>query len=480
MKGHTRIELKDVNTGNVQVIDEDNMVTAGLQKMLQPYPFSTNNFASQNNIIGNAIGGLLLFEDAIEEDINNYLPPVGNKMTGRGVYQKTYSGEVVELGSFNEAESGLQDDGSVKFVWDFNTSQANGKISCVSLTSLLGGNLGLGDSVYKQQNTIAMHRIAQIFSSYNTSNIVYISDDENICLIELPYSENNPITTGIIRFKKVRFPLSNISVFDKCIYLDNTYNGAIKIDSTNNVEELSFTLPQKVLDTTGSGIYFRGGNVKFSADGKLRYIFSKYDSNVAADGIFYLCLIDVNSNTIEVKDITNKTGCELHISDRMQINYNAYGFTYTSRIAVTSKYIFCLGKKDSVWKLFRININDNSDVVELDYTYNVSSPGSAFNIYLISDEKIIFKDNASGCIIDVESCIVSMFDYASGINNNYVQYHYQIKGNKMLLCTGTAYNGNQAYISQYPIPILTINNLTEPVTKTSAHTMKVTYTLSEE
>ncbi len=39
MKGHTKIELRDVKTGKVQVIDEDNMVTLGLQKMLQPFPF---------------------------------------------------------------------------------------------------------------------------------------------------------------------------------------------------------------------------------------------------------------------------------------------------------------------------------------------------------------------------------------------------------------------------------------------------------
>lgn len=482
MKGHTRIELKDVYTGKVQAVDEDNMVTLGLQKMLQPYAFSTNNFMAKNQIIGNAIGGLLLFEDSIEENINNYIPPSNNRMTGRGVYGKTYTGNVTELGSFNENESGLQDDGSVKLVWDFNTSQANGKISCVSLTSLLGGNLGLGDIVYEKQNSLTMHKLGRVNCSYDACCMQYVSFDENMCLVGMPFSENMPNVTGALKFKKARFPISNISLFDKCAYRGNTNDGSVTIDMANDVEELSFILPQEIMNTfgtSGNNIQYKGGYIPFFADGKIRFIFSTYNQNVAADGIFYLVIIDVAGNKLEVKQITNKTGCEIVYSQQSSNNSTNRSFLANNKIAVTSKYIFCIGLKDGVYKLFRININDNTDVVELAY----SKSSDNIVILMTTDEKIFFRDNNEGYVIDVESCAVSFFDYISTLWDTYdYTYQYMIHGNKMLLFKIKNEYREYTYIielTQYPIPIHTINNLATPVTKTSAHTMKVTYTLSE-
>ena len=34
MKGHTKIELTDVNTGEVEVIEHDNMITSAIEKEL--------------------------------------------------------------------------------------------------------------------------------------------------------------------------------------------------------------------------------------------------------------------------------------------------------------------------------------------------------------------------------------------------------------------------------------------------------------
>ena len=148
MKGHTKIELKDVNTGEVKVVEEDNMVTSALKRLLFVNPLLANPVANNNStIIGNLIGGILLFENAIDEKINTCCVPAGNKMTARGVHGLAYSGVVTECGSFNTNESGFQEDGSVRLVYDFNSSQGNGQISCVSLTSKAGGKMGIGDNI---------------------------------------------------------------------------------------------------------------------------------------------------------------------------------------------------------------------------------------------------------------------------------------------------------------------------------------------
>ena len=99
MKGHTKIELKDVNTGEVKVVEEDNMVTSALKRLLFVNPLLANPVADNDStIIGNLIGGILLLEDAIDEKINTCCVPAGNKMTARGVHGLAYSGVVTECG----------------------------------------------------------------------------------------------------------------------------------------------------------------------------------------------------------------------------------------------------------------------------------------------------------------------------------------------------------------------------------------------
>ncbi len=480
MKGHTKIELRDVKTGKVQVIDEDNMVTLGLQKMLQPFPFF-NSF--KKNIIGYAIGGVLLFEDSIEENIENYIPPAGNKMIGKGAYGFTYTGEVVEFGSFNNVESGLQEDGSAKLVWDFNTSQANGKISCVSLTSLLGGYLGLGDSVYEYSSEKKYNLLDNIGGLDNTTTdgVLYMSFSDNICIFEKTFKENYPADTGILSFVKTRIPISNISLFDSCIYLNNSYNGtALQIDQTK-AEEINISIPQKVLSTFKAGssnFSYNGGVVKYFADGKIRYIFYSAE-NVPVNGIFHLCIIDAKTNQMEVKDIINTAIGTIYISS-LKYGYKTYRSTFetVTTMAVTSKYIFCFAKKNNVWEMVRINVKDNSDISVLDYTLDSFND---FRFIFTSEEKIIFKDRTNtGYILDTESCIISKFNY-SALMLDYEGLHYacQLQGNPMILYSFGYYKAAKRSLNTYPVPILTINNLAEPVTKTSAHTMKVTYTLSE-
>ena len=146
-RGDVKIELTDIS-GKVERIQGHNMVTNALEDFYKTAGM-TNPSAFNGNIRSNAVdyllGGLLLFDTALQESAALVRLPSGVKMIGNGARGILNSGSPPELGSWNERESGEQADGSIKLVWDFNNDQANGTIAAVSLSSLFGGLSGLGN-----------------------------------------------------------------------------------------------------------------------------------------------------------------------------------------------------------------------------------------------------------------------------------------------------------------------------------------------
>ena len=94
--------------------------------------------------IHNLFGGLFLFSNALSVDKDDYLVPFDNDMTGYSYYNITNTGKNTQLGSYSSKESGFQEDGSFKWVYNFDTTQANGQISAVALTPYASGVLSAG------------------------------------------------------------------------------------------------------------------------------------------------------------------------------------------------------------------------------------------------------------------------------------------------------------------------------------------------
>lgn len=147
MHGHTKIKLTNVNTGEVKTVEDNNMVTNAMEHLFNA-PFDLpnkfegpvtmwrggglNHTNPQSNIL-RYTRGLMLFEDSIPEDPDIITPPGGNKVIGVAD-TRTYSGPILEYGSYNNTESFIDMTAKkAQYVWDFSTSQANGKISAVSL-----------------------------------------------------------------------------------------------------------------------------------------------------------------------------------------------------------------------------------------------------------------------------------------------------------------------------------------------------------
>ena len=92
LKGKTRIELTDVHTGEVEVIEEENMVTNALQHIFNPMgyvkaadPMYTTEYVYYYTTL---TGGLLLLNKSLEENADNISLPSDVEQTGCAVYDK--------------------------------------------------------------------------------------------------------------------------------------------------------------------------------------------------------------------------------------------------------------------------------------------------------------------------------------------------------------------------------------------------------
>ena len=132
IKGHVQIELHNHKTGLRDRIEKDNLVTNAVSLVTNTLMGRGSNMSNMMPLATKAYGGLMIFEDPLVENVNNVCIPGNNLITG-------FAGQTLDTsdnlkGSINQAESGPTEDG-YQHVWEFNTSQANGYISSLSLTN---------------------------------------------------------------------------------------------------------------------------------------------------------------------------------------------------------------------------------------------------------------------------------------------------------------------------------------------------------
>lgn len=154
LKGITKIELTNVKTGEVEILQETNMVTNAISDILNTDPMclkwggGVDFRENMLPVIGKLIGGIVLFEDTLNEVPDSYYAPGNNQIIGYSNMAVSSSTDVLR-GSMNQTESGALDDGTgYRFVFDFANTQGNGKISAVALTSPHMGACGYGSAVY--------------------------------------------------------------------------------------------------------------------------------------------------------------------------------------------------------------------------------------------------------------------------------------------------------------------------------------------
>lgn len=491
-KGTTKIELTDVKTGKKEIYQHENMVTNAVNDILSLNPTGFKSMLTDNSllfpIVPKLIGGILLCEKPLEEDPAKYWVPNDNPIVGYSGYSVSTENDP-KRGSLNQLESGKLDDGSgYRFVFDFATSQGNGLISALGLTSDFGGSNGYGNLV-TTDNGIKQYldrRVEQEETSYSLTefnergchlgDIVMLCPEENLAVAVWKSAAN----TLVVR--KMKPALSSLGLFDdpKLLPCDNEYN-----DRTVFTENFASSVSE--------GGYLAFVNGEDGCIWGFEHSAGAY-GNESGDA-------SVNWVKINLSDYSIEEGTWVLDAQLMFFGQQGKNSSQSTRITncvVHNGYLYCVNyTKTGVYKIELSNITNitfmehpDGQVVAKPYTASGGYDycGTTFNLMY---DTVYF---ANGYIEGDRIVSTAYSNTESNYSNSTPHFSpakpYGLRktgkpglriGPFLMLsgywraASSDFYNGfSVALLSNY---LATINNLMEPVEKTAEKTMKITYIL---
>ena len=449
MKGKTIIELTDVKTKKKEVLKDDNLVTDVLEKILtlNPNGLLTNiNKDTFYPIVEKIVGGILLFKDKITEDKNTSFVSTSNECIG-------YAGQVEGVqenslqGSFNKQESKATSNG-YKFVWDFGTSKANGKISSVCLTNAKAGGGYFGTKSNGETNRIKLGKDKYLIKDTDTEmkkkyvNVVEANFEENYIVSIVPESDH-------LRIIKSREPLLNFRLDDSLSFLDE-----------KNITETKIKY-KKSYGTYGVCIYVDAENyylLKTSTSGGNTNV-TKLKINKANNSI------EETEFTLENVKIENIGGYSLD-----------YDYYRTIKSVLRGGYVYAVSTDEKYVVKFAINNPVDVTKIEPKFTLktgSVSSHTTGCGMYILGDMIIgtNFTIDNNDKVTEIAQSDLSTIECIP-LSYGPFLLGYFANGES----SGDKYLRKVLYlITPYSA---TINNLSKTVEKTADKTMKITYYLT--
>lgn len=449
MKGKTIIELTDVKTKKKEVLKDDNLVTDVLEKILtlNPNGLLTNiNKDTFYPIVEKIVGGILLFKDKIKEDKNTSFVSTSNECIG-------YAGQVEGVqenplqGSFNKQESKVTSNG-YKFVWDFGTSKANGKISSVCLTNAKAGGGYFGTKSNGETNRIKLGEDKYLIKNTDTEmkkkyvNVVEANFEENYIVSIVPESDN-------LRIIKSREPLLNFRLDDSLSFLNE-----------KNITETKIKY-KKSYGTYGVCIYVDAENyylLKTSTSGGNTNV-TKLKINKANNSI------EETEFTLENVKIENIGGYSLD-----------YDYYRTIKSVLRGGYVYAVSTDEKYVVKFAINNPVDVTKIEPKFTLktgSLSSHTTGCGMYILGDMIIgtNFTIDKNDKVTEIAQSDLSTIECIP-LSYGPFLLGYFANGES----SGDKYLRKVLYlITPYSA---TINNLSKTVEKTADKTMKITYYLT--
>ena len=449
MKGKTIIELTDVKTKKKEVLKDGNLVTDVLEKILT---LNLNGLLTNINkdtfypIVEKIVGGILLFKDKITEDKNTSFVTTSNECIG-------YAGQVEGVqenplqGSFNKQESKATSNG-YKFVWDFGTSKANGKISSVCLTNAKAGGGYFGTKSNGETNRIKLGEDKYLIKDTDTEmkkkyvNVVEANFEENYIVSIVPESD-------YLRIIKSREPLLNFRLDDSLSFLNE-----------KNITETKIKY-KKSYGTYGVCIYVDAEN----------YYLLKTSTSGGNTNVTKLKINKAN-NSIEETEFTLEN-VKIENIGSYSLDYDYYR---TIKSVLRGGYVYAVSTDEKYVVKFAINNPVDVTKIEPKFTLktgSVSSHTTGCGMYILGDMIIgtNFTIDKNDKVTEIAQSDLSTIECIPLCYGPFL-LGYFANGES----SGDKYLRKVLYlITPYSA---TINNLSKTVEKTADKTMKITYYLT--
>lgn len=422
--GHTVIELKDVHNGKRDRIEHANTFTTGIEDYLRGsgeynnYPWNNSTWAGYP-LYRTLTGGILLFNKEIDE--SSTIMPAGTKMTANGSYGVSNNEDPKEMGSFNSSESSFTKN-AITYVYDWTTSNGNGDIGCVCLTSDIGGYIGYGNCVSNSR-----HASGKDISENQAGRNIML-DTMNDFMISCGYLYGVNAKSNNRSIESITFTRKSINIDTASLFEDK--------------ETITVDIPDQIKTE------FNGKNVSvFCGEGKIIII----EKNIEKGG----------QKTIGIYDVENESWSQVRFqSERTNFSID------NTRTSILSKHVY-----------LSENGNDNGILIDLT---NGNTEDKNYGLYIteigeglcLSRKSEDYGSLSSGlAIVDMKSDTV--YPINAFVARSFV--FKKIQDNRMLYMN---INSEGTRIYRNPLYLATVNNLDSVVTKTADKTMKVTYTVT--
>ena len=437
IKGTTKIELYNPATKIKTVKRSENtfqssVIAEGLRNLGAANASLLNTNATRAEAPWKkTVGGILLFEQNITP--GDYFASAGNKMIGNGAVDVVNAGTPTELGSFNSVASSATAN-SISMVYEYNTSQANGTIRSICLTSQMGGLMGYGNP-----------------SGVGKANPHIFEENQEILLLNtLDNAESSH--RAICGNYSYLFTLSGTNLL-----VDKTH---VAITEGSVFDNLAKQITIDVSTLSHSYVVDNGFHIAGAAGGKIYIcpvspapltngsVYKYWEFNPADDTISEKTFTSTNAGTLLPQNVSFANGCLF-----MKISG-------TNKMAVynmsTGVYIREIEDADNVYfDIYNMRVGELPNGLVL-VPYNTAS-ANYLSIY-DSTNDTVYITNAKK-------------------NDNYYYTNYTYDSTTKAMQWAQK---NGVLACNNPLYLATINNLTgdDVVTKTSAQTMKITYTLT--
>lgn len=445
MKGLSKILLINKKTNVVEeTFEDENIITNALSNAFYlPTQYQRTLSAAdsygdssllkwQNALMPpnrNALGGILLWDNVLEESVDNIYPP--NNVQNIGYAGGNYSGSNPLRGTFNSLESGVIT-GGWRNVWDFDTAKCNGKtIKAITLTHVNCGNNGFSSPENTTSSSQGYCSEGGVFSRSDESHkpLGFVANSNDL------QNDNNvmlyctfPSTTTIMLYKRRKPNFRRIQISDI-----NPYG------STDNFDVSTVTLPSANAYRHPKNAYLEGNTVhlvNYRTTASIEHIrinLSDYSISTAIIGISNAS--SVLSTSSAILFFNNKYVAVFNNGKVLELTDT--GVFVREICTVTFKNSICLSTYMN--KIFLSNTYyDNSDWWMYEVDTNVRCIRSSTNGYPL------------GQIIE------SKLRYPLMLTDN------------MVSSRPTSITASNYYLGS-------INNLSTPITKTSSYNMKIVY-----
>lgn len=468
LQGKTTIELTNVRTGKKERYEDHNLVTDYISRIYQPIGGlkAPRSYCPAEPPFTELFGGILLFDSELEEKTTNLFIPGGVNVVGCGLYNSVNTTKTPKRGSYNATESEINQTGRfAKFVYDYTTSQANGTIKSVALTSTMAGHGGLGMDAYADNDNYGKY-----YAPFGSSSFYFYSLSRQLFMIDPDddaFYVVTALTTSSITIVKYRANIHRESVF-----IHNLR--AFDVLETHTVQ-----LPNDIVATSYRTCY--------DPEADCLYVISASSTSISANGTYYVTRI--NMSTYEATVFTMKNSCGSSLS-----------FDYDSYFLVSGDYVYFYFPTGPV----QLPLSTNGATYKR-FAAPFGSNIAAYNsgLYFVLKDRLYYASITSTTINNVSVNFNHMNCVDLKTRKTSIHFTYQTssqssscapicnKGSTSKLIplknhpefyyysSSVGSTSNDNYIVRVPYYLATINNLARPIEKTSDKTMKITYTIQE-